>query len=125
MSVVEDFQQILKDAGVVDGGTGWTSFRRVLPDEPDDVVVITEAGGPDPEAGTGVEQPFVQVRTRAKRPSAARTKLDECIAALAERTEVTVNGTRYAWIYRSGEVAYLGLDEEKRASLAQTFSTLR
>lgn len=49
MSVVEDVQGYLVAEGLVDGVTSWPSCRRMVHDDSDALVVITEDGGPQPE----------------------------------------------------------------------------
>lgn len=59
MSVVDDVMVYIvaqNSPAIVGGATGWDIFRRRMTDEPskDQVVVVSEDGGPEPEIKTSV-----------------------------------------------------------------------
>lgn len=132
MGIVADFQQYLKDAGIVDGSTDWPSVRRRVHDNSDQLVILTEDGGFEPEtpapAGTlgdsAQKEPAVQVRVRAEPwdGDAAHAKAQEVWDALHGQMRVEINGNFYARIKaQTPQPIFIGYDDQNRPEFTISF----
>jgi len=126
MSAVQDVYDYLLDYGIAGGVTGWDLVRRRLTDTPvgDQVVVISEDGGPPPEipsaSGLGdsaMKDVGVQVMVRAAAwdGDASAQKAEEVYNALHGQRAVLLGSTEYMRVAaRTGEPIFIGFDEQGR-----------
>lgn len=127
MGAAKDLQAYLATQGLIDGATGWPSSRAIVHDASDRLVVLTEAGGPQPGPRTGEEYQAVQVRVRGA-PGEADAAVDELRAIYDEIqgvTNVAYNGTAYIEVKADNGVVLLEVDDKNRPHYVQTFSLLR
>lgn len=135
MGAVEDVQDDLQAAGIVDGSTGWKSTRRAERDAGgNQQVIISEDGGPDPEMKTtegigsaAVVDEQVQVRVRGDPwdSDATLAKAEEIFDRLHGRLSETVGGTTYHRVRAQSRPVLAGFDDDDRPSHTITFLMLR
>lgn len=123
MSAVDDLQAHLDYVGITDS-TEWPSVRRRVHDGSDQLVVLTEDGGPPPEipAATGIgsaalASPGVQVRVRGKPwdGDSAKAKAEEVIREMHGRQSAWIGGTLYRSIRsQTFEPVFMGYDDKGR-----------
>lgn len=105
-------------------GMAGDTFLEFVPASPDEVVVITDYPGPQPDPKHGYDTPNVQVRTRAGRdPRVARATLDAIFNALHNLHAVTLPGGTYVvscWAIQSGPTP-LGPDQNGRFEYTLNF----
>lgn len=134
MSVVADLQSYLATVGLVDGSTGWTSVRRVMHDEADRIVALTEDGGLPAElpAAAGIGEGAwgdlgVQVSVRAEQfnSDASYAKAKEILDQLHGLTDANIGSGHYHRVSAlTTEPVYLGLDETSRPEHSVSFRLL-
>ena len=122
MSVVSDLYTYLEAEGIAGGSTGWDLMRRRETDTPasDQLVVLSEDGGPEPEiaeaSGIGdsaLKDIGVQamVRAGAWDGDASATKAQAIVTALHGEREITVGLTTYMRVRaRTAEPVFVGFD---------------
>lgn len=123
--LLDDVISRLELAGVVGGSTGWTPFRAFVPPSPDQVIVVTETGGAEPDQTDGdkYEEVTFQVRVRGKPMDYASAR------AKAREVYLTLNnaslGTDYVYCYATTAAPLpLGYDDNDRPELTWNFRTL-
>lgn len=125
MGAVADVQTRLQNQNIVDGATGWTSYRRYFPDEAK-VVSISEDGGFAPEIGvstglgdTSFGDPGVQVMVRASKAGGGDesfSKAEEIRSDLHGKRDIDIDGTTYLRIIAlTSEPVHAGYDENGRS----------
>lgn len=134
MGVVDDVQDRLQAQGLIDGATGWPSVRRFLHEDSDQLVVLTEDGGPPPEltasAGIGEaaeKDPGVQVRVRAQEfdSDASLAQAQAIYDDLHGLKGVTLGSTDYHRVAAlSPEPVFMGFDDEGRPEHTISFRLL-
>jgi hypothetical protein len=127
MSILDDIATHLETGSptIVGGSTGWTLFKGLMPDSPDQAVALYETGGPPPgqeKGGTRLSEPTFQVRVRAGAHdySAARTKIQE---VFAELDDATISGYIFVFPLNAGPLP-LGQDTNERPHLTWNFRTM-
>lgn len=135
MSVVDDVQTRLASQSLVDGSTGWPSSRRMVHDETDKLVVITEDGGPPPEiaAGTGIGDSargdvgvHVLVRGEPGDGDASAAKAQAILDDLHSVRDTTIGATSYGRVRAlTPEPVFAGYDEKHRPQHTVAFRMLR
>lgn len=106
---------------------GTNLFLGRLPDEPDTCVALYETGGAEPlpvmgsDAVPPIEQPRVQVLTRASSYSSARSLADLIFRALEQILNENLSGTRYHRCAAVQSPFALERDSHDRVILAQNF----
>lgn len=131
MSVVADVQAYLEAQTLIGGATGWGSVRRLVHDQTDKLVVITEDGGPqspiDAASGLGsgaVDQIGVQVLVRGepRDSDAAQAKADAILEQLHSLKDESLNGTVYIAVRsRTPEPVFFGFDGNERPQFTTSF----
>lgn len=132
MSLVDDVQDYLADASLVDGATGWASVRRRVNDQMgDQLVVLTEDGGLEPEtpseSGIGsatFREPAVQVRVRAAAwdGDAAYAQSQAIYDLLHGARNVTMGSTFYHRVKaQTASPVFIGFDEQGRPEYTTSF----
>jgi hypothetical protein len=110
---------------------GTNLFLGRLPDAPDTCVALFEYGGEAPRSLMGgsstpaLEQPRVQVLTRAVAYSAARTLAGQIWTALEEILDENLSGVRYHRVAAVQSVFALERDSQDRIILAQNFAVIK
>lgn len=108
------------------GTVGTDIFIGVMPDTPDDCLVLNEYGGEAPDLiGTYVERPNCQVRVRNDEYTTGRAKCASVIEALHTLGDTTLSGTRYLWVQARQSPIYLGRDEKKRHEWSVNFAVVK
>lgn len=126
MPTVNDVSSFLEQEGLVGGSSGWDVVRRRLSDQPipDQVVVVSEDGGPPPEipadeglgdsalADRGV---LVTVRAAAWDSDASSEKASAILTALHGLRSTTVGSTLYYRVRAlTSEPVFAGFDNAGR-----------
>ena len=137
MGMVEDVQMFLAQysPAIIDGSTGWPSVRRRVHDDSDQLVVLTEDGGFEPETpsaeGLGdsaLKQPAVQVRVRGEPwdSDASYEKAQEIMDALHGVMRQDVGYGYYLRIkaQTSGPV-FIGFDDRGRPEHTISFRAVQ
>lgn len=127
MPLLDEIIAKLVAATVVDGATGWTSGKDVMPPEPDKIVAVFQAGGEDREKTVSLGRPAFQVRVRGIKDGAedANTRLKLATTALHNLRGATLTGTLYVYIFADGDAIPLGYDQNRRPEVAQNFRCAR
>ena len=125
MALLDDVAAFLDAQGVTGGATGWTAFKSFVPPSPDQVVVVTETGGgePDQTDGDRFEEITFQVRVRGAPMdyAGARAKAREVYLALND----AALGADYVYCYATqAGPAPLGYDSNDRPELTWNFRAL-
>lgn len=102
------------------GVKGTTIYATMMPDNPDDLVVVSEYSGRRPEGALGSATPLarfprVQVMVRSGRYVTARQKAEDVFLALTPVANQQVGGTRVNSIWPLQEPALLETDENGRS----------
>jgi len=135
MSVVADVQEYLAALDIVDGSSEWPSVRRRVHDNSNQLVVITEDGGPAAEtpadAGIGLAAfgfPQVQCRVRGEPwdGDSSHAKAEEIRDALHGLQGPVMGSTQYIMVtaLTSGPV-FLGFDDKGRPEHTISFQAVR
>lgn len=131
MGVVDDVHAYLGDQDLAGDGTDWALVRRNEHDETDQMVIVTEDGGPAPEIAesTGIgdsalEDRGVQVRARSA-PNDGDSSFSKARAvydALHGKRKLTMNGNEYFRIVAlTAEPVAAGKDDNERWSHTISF----
>lgn len=133
MGLVADVQTFLVAQGLVDGSTGWPSVRRFKHDDSDQLVVITEDGGREPElpassgigdAALGDPAVHVMVRAGALDSDAAGAKAQAILDALHGHQGSVGSTTPLRVQSRTAEPIFAGFDENNRPEFTTSFRFL-
>lgn len=106
---------------------GTNLFLGRMPDEPDTCVALYEYGGDSPLSTMGsdamppVEQPRIQILTRAPGYSSSRSLALSCWAAVEAILNETLSGTRYHRVSANQSPFPLERDSHDRVLFAQNF----
>lgn len=139
MAAVDDVFTFLTDQGLGGGATGWDLIRRRIMDSPasDQLIVITEDGGSQPEmkaaAGIGdsaLSDPGVMITVRAKawESDTSLAKAAAIQAALHSRLSQTLvaSGTVYFRVRsQTSEPVFAGFDDQNRPIHTISFRLLK
>lgn len=129
--ILDDMLTHLGSSGV--GLTAGTNlFAGTLPDSPDKACAVYETGGAPPVhamgAGPGnalVEQPRVQVVTRAMSYQSARQLAQNVFQVMDGLTNATINSTSYLLVSAVNSPAAMGLDDRARPRLVMNFDIIK
>jgi hypothetical protein len=130
MALLDDLGTFL-DSQVASLTLGTNLFLGRMPDEPDTCVALYEYGGDVPLNVMGgdsmppVEQPRLQVLTRASGYSSARTLALECWTAVESVLNESLSGTLYHRIAANQSPFPLERDSQDRVIWAQNFRVLK
>lgn len=126
MALLDDIGTYLQtEVGSLTLGTNL--FLGRLPDDPDTCVSVYEYGGDAPvntmgsDAMPPVEQPRIQLLTRAAGYSSARTLALSCWTAIESVLNESLSGTRYHRITANQSPFPLERDSQDRVLFAQNF----
>lgn len=137
MSLIDDVQAHLQSEGLIDGTTGWPSFRRRLFDGTAQApinrqVVLTEDGGvipesPSPAGSMGDSargEAGIQIRVRGEPwdGDGAAAKIEAIYRHLHGLQRVTLGANYYIRVYAltSGAI-FLGFDDRSRPEFTWSF----
>lgn len=127
MTVLESVGDYLQAQG--QGTLGTNLFLAILPESPDVCVCVYETPGLAPHltmgtAATAVDQPGLQVITRAARGDypAARDKAHAIRALLGAVTETSISGIHILRISPDSSLLPMGEDENGRPMVSVNFS---
>lgn len=129
--VLADVQDYLRDLDLIDGTTDWLSVRRRAHDEEDQLVILTEDGGPVPEifapVGIGAASMAfsnVQVRVRGipHDGDGPRAKLAEIFGVLDSALGVEMGVTRYELVRATASEPAAFMDDKARWNFTQVFT---
>ena len=121
--MLSDIGNYLQVQGI--GTLGTNIFLGMVPDRPDNCIVLFEYAGSPPDLYWNGEYPGLQVRVRNKSYAAARTKIGEVMAALHGLHEQTLSGTRYLLIKARGSPEVLKRDNNNRVELFVNFEIIK
>lgn len=125
MGAVQDLQTRFQNQSLMDGSTGWTSVRRRIHDDAgDQIVVLTEDGGPTPEvsraSGMGdkaLKSPAVQVLVRGNPwdGDGSESKAQALYDDVHGLNSTAINGTTYLSVRaRTPHPIFAGYDDNGR-----------
>lgn len=125
MALLDDILTRLVSEGAVRGSTGWGAQLSVMTDDPDQLVVLFERGGEEPDLSESTydDQLVFEVQVRAARfgYAAARTKVQDVFDALNDAAP-----TGYAYVFaREAGPRQLGYDKQNRPVLSMTFEAMK
>ena len=130
--MLEDIAAYLQSKGV---GTLGTDIRiSSEPSSPDTCITLYEYSGQPPDLLAELEFPGLQVRSRGKSWSIARTALRNVQSQLQkignefsdESPEgITINGTYYAAVFTAGGITPLGEDSNGRVLIVQNYTVMK
>ena len=121
--MLSDIGNYLQVQGI--GTLGTNIFLGMVPDKPDNCIVLFEYAGSPPDLHWNGKYPGLQVRVRNKSYAAARTKIGEVMAALHGLHEQTLSGTRYLLIKARGSPEILKRDNNNRVELFVNFEIIK
>jgi hypothetical protein len=129
MALVDEIGTRLTAASVggLPGSTQtYTIYYRELTETPDKQIAIVPTGGSQQEHAEAVERPSFQVLVRGAANSSTdlEAKVNDVVDAL-NLWDGTISGRRYIDIQRSGDILYLGRDENQRPMYSVNFGTVR
>lgn len=107
------------------GTVGADIFLGLMPDQPDNLVVLFEYAGSPPDLHWNGEYPGLQVRVRNKSYAAARAKIGEIMTLLHGLHEMTLSGTRYLLIKARGSPEVLKREASNRVELVLNFEVMK
>ncbi len=110
-----------KDVGTV----GVDIFLGLIPDQPDDCVVLFEYAGSPPDLHWTGEYPGLQVRVRSVSYSGGRAKIGEIVDLLHGLHEQELGGTRYLLIKARGSPEVLKRDSGNRLEFFVNFEIIK
>lgn len=135
MGAVADVQTYLEDQSLIGSGTGWDSVRRFMHDQQDQIVVLSEDGGPAPEfpASSGLGSAAVSdvgvhlmIRGARRDGDASQSKAQAILDQLHGLVDQTISGTRYIRIRAmTPEPVFAGWDENERPTHTIAFRLMR
>ena len=122
MALVDEVGGALTAAGVVGGATGWTLRYHFVPDDPSQVVVLSETGGVPVSPVLGYSKPAVQVYVRGEpyQATEARSKLQDVHDAI-HGYYGPLGGRTYWVIAEESGALPLGRDEKNRPEWTQNY----
>lgn len=117
--LLDGFAQYLQGLGLVDyepAGPGGDCFMEAMPASPDECVVLTLYGGPQPDSRLGYDPPNLQVRVRGTSdPRVSRARANGLYSALQGLGPITLpDGSRLLSCNAIQTVSSMGLDEQRR-----------
>ena len=121
--MLSDIGNYLQVQGI--GTLGTNIFLGMVPDKPDNCIVLFEYAGSPPDLHWNGKYPGLQVRVRNKSYAAARTKIGEVMAALHGLHEQTLSGTRYLLIKARSSPEILKRDNNNRVELFVNFEIIK
>jgi hypothetical protein len=114
--ITADIRTLLTDLGTV--------FIGDYGDSPDDVIVLYESGGYDPELskdGIDHEHPTIQVRVRSTTYAAGIAICEVVKDRLGFINNLTINNHKYMTIRQSSDILPLGKDSKLRSEFSLNF----
>lgn len=107
------------------GTVGVDIFLGLIPDQPDDCVVLFEYAGSPPDLHWPGEYPGLQVRVRNTSYPAGRAKIGEIVDLLHGLHEQELDGTRYLLIKARGSPEVLKRDSSNRIEFIVNFEIIK
>lgn len=107
------------------GTLGADLFLGLMPDQPDNCIVLFEYAGSPPDLHWNGEYPGLQVRVRNKSYAAGRAKIGEVVKELHGLHEQVLNGTRYLLIKARGSPEVLQRDANNRIEFFVNFEIIK
>jgi hypothetical protein len=105
------------------GTVGTDIFIDAMPDSPNDMVVVYNTGGFEPDIDVAIEHPTFQITTRSESSATAYAKAEAIKALLHLKYNVTleVDGIYYYFILMMNGINNLGRDEKNRIEYSINF----
>jgi hypothetical protein len=115
--VVEEIANFIHERGLATLGTDL--WMHVSPDEPDDLTVVTEYAGDEPEFVqdqllADIENSRIQIAVRSTQPEVGRALAEQIYQAMMEIRNDVLSGTRVLWCRPSDTPAMIGRDDSGR-----------
>lgn len=107
------------------GTVGVDIFLGLIPDQPDDCVVLFEYAGSPPDLHWNGEYPGLQVRVRSVSYPTGRAKIGEIVDLLHGLHEQELGGTRYLLIKARGSPEVLKRDSSNRIEFFVNFEIIK
>lgn len=119
--MISDIASYLAENGI--GSIGNTIFKSRLPDIPDNCISIYETGGLAPDRYLPTADPTFQIIVRNKTYSAGKSKMDDIVDLLHQKTNSTLvtGGFYFYYIFLMGEPAHIGVDKKDRDEFSANF----
>jgi hypothetical protein len=115
--VVEEIAAHINSLGLATLGTDL--FMHVSPDEPDELTVVTEYAGDEPDfvqdaLVADTENSRIQVAVRSTQPEVGRLLAEQIYQAMMGIRNDMLSGTRILWCRPSDTPAMIGRDDSGR-----------
>ena len=121
--MLKEIGTYLQSQGI--GTLGADLFLGLMPDQPDNCIVLFEYAGSPPDLHWNGEYPGLQVRVRNKSYAAARTKIEGIYELLHGLHNQILSGTRYLLIKARGSPEVLKRDNNNRVELFVNFEIIK
>lgn len=123
MPVAHDIAEYLEDQTI--GTVGTDIFVGIMPNTPDDCIVIWPYAGQPPDIIWDGEYPSINVKVRNTAQDTGWTKIYSIMKALHKLTNTTIESTLYHRIEAMGSPAYLERDQNNRYIFNINFSIIK
>lgn len=123
----EGIKDLLVAAGFTFGGTDdWAVYIGKRPNKPTRAIAIYDSGGGTPNPRWLINYPSVQVKVRGADGdySTAYSKAVEIKNILLGIESQDLNGDRWVHINMSGDIGYLGMDDNEHPEFVLNFSLI-
>lgn len=120
-SPADDVRQLMEDNGV--NAAPWQLKTGEMPVEPPTIIACFDITGREPNPKWGWDEPSVSVQLRGERYgyAAARQKAQEIKDLLLGRAETEINGSVYTLWRMSGDINFIGNDENMAPMFSMNF----
>lgn len=113
-------------AGTLGGSSNWRLQANLEPTSPDSVVTVYDTGGAAPFLyDEGGRSPSIQIRTRARGPSDAYAKQEECFAILNAIKNQDIGASHYVGVWMISDIIDIGPDDNDRAIYTANYQVER
>ncbi len=109
------------------GASGWQLEISQMPDEPDDIIMISDTGGVEPNPKWLLDFPTIQCMIRGsanKYLEAFREAKAVKDLLLGIQAFTNADGDRWDGITQNGDLAYIGRDESMRPLFSINFAII-
>lgn len=106
--------------------SGWLIEVGIMPDEPDEILVISDTGGLEPNPKWLIDYPTLQIMVRGKTSGYLDT-FNEGKAVkdlLLGITSLDLNGDRWVSVTQNGDLTFIGRDEKMRPLFSVNFALI-
>jgi len=121
--MLSDIGNYLQVQGI--GTLGTNIFLGMIPDKPDNCIVLFEYAGSPPDLHWNGEYPGLQVQVRSTSYPTARCTIGNIVNILHGMSEQKLNGIRFLLIQAQGNPEVLKRDDKGRVVLFVNFRIIK